>query len=298
MTDRAIRNLLRRQNGLITREQAVQAGMSSRRVTLAVQRQEWERLLPRVFHDLTHPLSPLATIRAVHLWAGPESVIGSRAAGYLWKQVPDPPTTIEVVIDPRRHLRPRPGIRVVRRRLDPSSVTSYDGIAVLRPPAALIGTLLETTKDRAGLLDRQLQGHHDLRELTAHLDARRHDRGAADLRRLLLTAADGTEAASERLCTRLLRRHGISGWVSNHPVTVNGHRYRLDLAFLDQRLAIELDGWAFHSTPSTFRRDRARQNELLLDGWLVLRFTWHDLVRAPDRVVAEIQAALAARSSR
>ena len=53
-----------------------------------------------------------------------------------------------------------------------------------------------------------------------------------------------------------------------------GDCYYLDVAFKRERVAVEVDGWAYHSTSSAFENDRARQNALVVDGWLVLRFTW------------------------
>lgn len=70
-------------------------------------------------------------------------------------------------------------------------------------------------------------------------------------------------------------------------------RYRLDLAFVHERIAVEVDGWAWHSDVERFRADRRRQNALVLAGWTVLRFTWDDLTNRPEQVVAQIQAALA-----
>lgn len=57
-------------------------------------------------------------------------------------------------------------------------------------------------------------------------------------------------------------------------------------------VAVEVDGWAWHSDPARFGRDRHRQNELVLGGWKVLRFTWHDLTHRPTKVIADIRAAL------
>jgi very-short-patch-repair endonuclease len=65
-----------------------------------------------------------------------------------------------------------------------------------------------------------------------------------------------------------------------------------DLAFPGCRLAVEVDGWAWHIDPDRFQRDRARQNALVLAGWTVLRFTWSDVTERPDRVVAQIRRAL------
>jgi very-short-patch-repair endonuclease len=55
-------------------------------------------------------------------------------------------------------------------------------------------------------------------------------------------------------------------------------------------VAIEIDGWAWHSAPDRFQRDRTKQNDLL--GWTVLRFTWFDLSQNPDDVIRRVRAAL------
>lgn len=44
-----------------------------------------------------------------------------------------------------------------------------------------------------------------------------------------------------------------------------------------------------------FEVDRRRQNDIVLLGWQVLRFTWLDLTAYPQRVVASIHAATSAR---
>jgi very-short-patch-repair endonuclease len=66
----------------------------------------------------------------------------------------------------------------------------------------------------------------------------------------------------------------------------------LDFAFVAQRIAIEIDGRAWHSTGERFQSDRSRQNRLVLMGWTVLRFTWDDLVRRPDAVIEQVPSAL------
>jgi very-short-patch-repair endonuclease len=50
-----------------------------------------------------------------------------------------------------------------------------------------------------------------------------------------------------------------------------------------------VDGWAWHHDAEAFRRDRQRQNVLVLAGWTVLRFTWSDLTHRPDRVIHDVR---------
>ncbi len=60
------------------------------------------------------------------------------------------------------------------------------------------------------------------------------------------------------------------------------------------RVVVELDGYAFHSGRDEFREDRRRDRELVLQGYVVLRFTAADVLREPDRMVALVRTDLAA----
>lgn len=140
-------------------------------------------------------------------------------------------------------------------------------------------------------MDTALQGDTDLRELwRAHMRNKgRHGSPAARL--LLQAAGDGARSHAERLLIQLLKSAGITGWIANHPIG----GYVVDVAFPDHKLVIEVDGWAFHSDPAAFRKDRVRQNQIALLGWQVLRFTWFDLTEQPERVIAEIRRVTSAR---
>jgi hypothetical protein len=72
----------------------------------------------------------------------------------------------------------------------------------------------------------------------------------------------------------------------------------VDLAYPDLKIAIELDG-RVHLREDVWERDLPRQNDLVLLGWTVLRFSWARFARDPDRVIGEIRAAVdAARRAR
>ena len=73
-------------------------------------------------------------------------------------------------------------------------------------------------------------------------------------------------------------------------VTGRDGEYRLDLAYADIRLAVEVDGYVWHFTPEHQRRDHARRNRLQASGWRMLVYTWRDVVDEPHRVAREIDA--------
>ena len=62
----------------------------------------------------------------------------------------------------------------------------------------------------------------------------------------------------------------------------------MDFAYPQRRLAVELDGFESHGQRDAFDRDRARQNQLVLLGWTVLRFTWADVTERPETVAAAL----------
>jgi len=57
-------------------------------------------------------------------------------------------------------------------------------------------------------------------------------------------------------------------------------------------VALKVDGWEVHSSPKALQADLERQNALVAMGWIVLRFTWHDVIRRPAKVAAAIRAVL------
>ena len=63
------------------------------------------------------------------------------------------------------------------------------------------------------------------------------------------------------------------------------------------KVIVELEGIRFHSMPSQLGRDRYKLRRLVLSGWIVLPFSWHDLVKRPEAVVDQIRRALATRPS-
>ena len=61
-------------------------------------------------------------------------------------------------------------------------------------------------------------------------------------------------------------------------------------------LIVEVDGFAFHSSRESLRRDLGRNNASTLGGFAVLRYMPEHIWFEPERVLAEIRAALGRRS--
>ncbi len=67
---------------------------------------------------------------------------------------------------------------------------------------------------------------------------------------------------------------------------VNRHRegHRVDFAWPNARLVVETDGRATHDNPYAFHKDHARDLDLELAGWHVIRLSWSQVVNEPDQV--------------
>lgn len=281
-----LEDLLRAHDGVITLAQAREIGMSEQSVRRRAQAGRWRRCGPGVYFADDRPFTDAARIRAAVWSFGSRACASGLAAAYWHGTTQFAPKTIEVTVPRSGNGRGRPGTRLRRRDLPPRDIVERDGLRV----TALALTVLEAAvrrRDGVQLLDRALQRQVALPDLWRAQLRNKGRHGSPAARRLLRAAADGARSEAERLLVKILREAGFTGWKTNHPVA----GYRVDVAFVAAKVAIEADGFAYHTDTVAFQVDRNRQNIIALHGWKVLRFTWLDLTAYPDRVIAEISAA-------
>ncbi|MBY0287205.1 MAG: DUF559 domain-containing protein [Mycobacteriaceae bacterium] len=285
-----LNDILREQDGIVTLAQARSAGLSLQSVQRRIQAGEWRRCGRGVYFVDDREFGDGARIRAAVWSYGERATASGLAAAWLHKLTRFAPETVDVTMPRTGHGRCHDGTRLRRRNLDPSDISVIRGIRV----TARLITILEAAVIRpsgAELMDRALQRDVGLRALwQAHIRNKgRHGSPAA--RRLLQAADDGARSAAERLLVKLLRESGISGWRTNYAVA----GYKVDVGFPGAKVAVEMDGWAFHSDAKAFQIDRTRQNAIALAGWQVLRFTWLDLTEHPQRVISTIRRSISVR---
>jgi very-short-patch-repair endonuclease len=280
--------LVARQAGVVSLAQAVAAGMSPDTVQRRVQQGRWSRLHPGIYLVGGHRLTPEARIRAAWLWGGAFSVITGPAAAFWYRMLDPAPSIVDLSVPARTSPRPQPGIRLHRRDLYDSDVRELDDIRLAAPPFAALETAVALA-DGSAFLDRALQRHVRFPAVYRSFCRNMGRTGSSAAGRLLVAAADRADSAAERLLTRLLREAGIDGWVLGHSLGP----YKIDLAFPAQRVAIEVDGWAWHVDPDRFRNDRRKGNFITRCGWDLLRFTWHGLDTQPGESIVEIRETLA-----
>jgi hypothetical protein len=122
--------------------------------------------------------------------------------------------------------------------------------------------------------------------------------GRAELSRLLGLVADGCESELEIWgVTRVLPGPPrVPAWTQQYPIRLSdGRQVRLDAAYPDAGVAVELDGAAFHGSRAARERDLRRDSALAALGWVVLRFSYARLMSDPDGCRREIEAVVLRR---
>jgi hypothetical protein len=190
----ALLRLLARQAGVVSRAQAVGAGLAPHEVDRLVARRRLRPLHPRVYLAAGQPLTDEARVRAAVLWAGEGAVLAGLAAAWWHGLVRRPPPTVAVTVG-RRCPGPRPGVSVRRCLRPKEDVVRLRGVAVTARPVTVLEAAVEAGAGGAALLDRALGRVVDPDELDAALDRAGRSGTAA----LLVRRARGMSELSESL---------------------------------------------------------------------------------------------------
>jgi very-short-patch-repair endonuclease len=282
--DPAVARVAARQEGMVSTEQLVAAGVDRGAIAWRVRR---GRLHPyhRGVYSVGHTrLTPRARLWAAVLACGGPgaALLAFRAAAAPWDLMPMPSGAIDVITV--RRSGSRPGIRVHRTKLAPEDVTQIDGLPLTTPTRTLIDLSDQLSPHR---LQRVLHRAEILRLLDvnaihARLAALPGRRSRTLLKALatLQRGPDVTRSELEERFLALVAKHNLPRPLVNHRV----EGYEVDFYWPDQRLIVETDGAATHLTPTAFEADRARDAHLTALGYRVIRITWRQLTERPREV--------------
>jgi hypothetical protein len=293
--------LARAQHGMFSRRQLIADGGSERAIDHRLQIGQWERVHPGVYRMAGAPLTWESRAMAACLTVD-GGLTSDLTAAHLWGFATFGPLgVIDVTV--ARHVRPRAhsGIRYHESlAFELRGEQRRFGIPVTGVARTVLDVCAFVDDDQRALaaLDearrRSLATWEELWECLI-LHARRGRKGIARFRRILERRWGSSVPHNQfaRLVERLFDDAGLPAPVHEYRVNLAGHRYRIDFAYPDLMIAIELDG---RGHELQFDEDPVRANRLAVGGWLVLRFTWRRLVEDPDGIVADVFAALRQRS--
>lgn len=298
MDRRRLARIIKRQKGIFAHRQALECGFSAYQVRRRLEVGEWQRVVGSSYALAGLSITPAVRDRAAAL-SQPGSVLAAASAARTWRvDLGDDRTYLYIGPHGRCRLS---GVVAIHSSPDPDDVSLFDGIPTTGLACAVVETL-RMLPERAAveLLDRSLQrGWLTTTELARRVKTRLGGRGNRRLLALLRFVSGGERSAPERLLTRSMRVARIGGWRTNVEIyDADGTIGIGDVVFDRVKLVLEVDGWAYHTTPERFQRDRQRQNRLMADGWTVLRFTWRDVTERPDRVIGQIIRTLASLEDR
>lgn len=289
--------ILRAQYGVLSRAQAVDAGLSPRAIDRRTESGRWEVVLPGVYRLAGAPPSWHQLVLSACLWAGRDAFASHRTAAALWELEGFAPGAVEV--STTRRMR-RAGITVhfsYVPECDRARVTAIPVTDVTRTLLDL-GAVTEEEMVEVALDDALRRGLTSIPRLRWRLEelASKGRRGVGVLRGLL-NARDLTKAPPESVLEarliRMLRRARLPEPTKQYEVRQRGRLLaRVDLAYPELRVAIEADGYRYHSGRVAWQRDLERRNELTSHGWRVIHVTWKDVVSDGQKIVGEIRRAL------
>jgi len=240
-------------------------------------------------------------LMAVVLASGPVAAASHRSAAALLGIPGFRRDILEVTTPrPRRHRGEREAVVHRWRPFPAHHLTTVDGITttnVARTIIDLAGLLHPARTERT--LDNCLSsGLVTLEAVRATFEEMRSRgrKGIALMRRLLDVRGDGYEATASELEDRflsLVREAGLPEPVRQ--VNAGDDRAwigRVDFAYPEARLIIELDGRKTHTAQLDLEADQARDSRLIAAGWRPMRVRHRRLTREGDLLVADLRAAL------
>lgn len=212
--------------------------------------------------------------------------------------VPDDPAPIHVTAYNPRHPRGVPGRLVVHRTLVPLRTRDYDGLPVVRPEHAALTSwpLLSGPDQRAPLIEGSRRGFFRPDTLLAETEAMWWLKDRRRLRELVGLLAAGCQSELELWgYLGVFNIPGLDDAARQLRVRADGKVYRLDMAYEDVRLAVELDGRQFHAGTAEWERDIARDLALAKLGWQTIRLPHRRLHADVDGCRGDVLAVLCAR---
>jgi hypothetical protein len=282
--------------GVFRTADARRLGLTPRMLTSRRHAGEIERVEPGVWRFVAAPRTweqrVLAGAWSERGWAG------FRTGAALWRFDGCRPGIVEVLVE-RWRRRPNPSIRVHETlSLHEDDRTELDGIPITSPArtAVDLGAVLPADRvERAvdSIWQRRLATPEELWACIERLDT--PGRPWVHVAKRAVASRAGVVLAPNRfesLLAELVRRAGLP---DPQPQAVlsdaDGVIGRVDWLVPSFRLVLECDSFEWHGAWHRRKADLRRDRRLVAAGYLVLRFSWEDVTRRQQQVLADLVGA-------
>jgi very-short-patch-repair endonuclease len=270
-------DVLERQHGVLTREQAISAGLSRRLIASRLDSGRWQRLHRGVFATFSGPVPREARLWAAVLRVGEYAVLSHYTAAELWRLADTPSSLIHLTVPRKAASSVIPGLVLHFS----SRLAEARHPARLPPRTKLEETVLDladlaaTAEDAVAWPIRACQ-----RRLTtpgrviAALEGRGRARWRRDVAQAISDIRAGVHSPLElRYARDVERRHRLPRGDRQVCVIRGVTRQYIDVRYADYGVIVELDGVLAHSADGR-SRDARRDNANTLDGYQTLRYGW------------------------
>jgi Transcriptional regulator, AbiEi antitoxin len=292
--------LARAQAGVISRRQALAAGMSSSAIKSKVATGRWQRIHAGVYATFTGLISRNAHMWAAVLSAGPGAQLSHETAAELLRLSDRQSLLIHLKVPTTRHIRPLRGVVIHRSAYIEQGWRFARGVPPHTFAEQTIVDLLDAAvnfDDAVGWVTRAFQ-----RNLTSEgklgraLAARKKLRWRDRLKEAIPMAATGTHSTLEyRYDCDVERAHGLPPARKQVPFTKpDGAKGFRDRYYDEYGLVVELDGKQYHDDEQR-DDDRRRDNAATATTGSTLRYGWADVTRTQCETAAQVYAALRKR---
>lgn len=296
---RVIREAVTEHGGLATRKQLLER-VPRQVLDGYVARRRLVRVFPSVYRLRSAIEDDVMLLRAALVHAGPVAALSHTTALAVWGVHPFR-RPLHLTVDQEVKRAGAPDLVVHRRlRFDPQSSQCVQrrGLLITTLPRSVLDSwpLLPPVERRPLALDLANRGLVTATQLDAALAERPNVAGHRGLRHVIDLIADGCRSELEAHgVLNVFRHRSLPRSVGQYAIRLADRRIRLDRAWPEAKLAVELDSVRHHTSPEDRQRDLARDRELAALGWVVLRFTYADVLRDPEGVRAKVLEVYRAR---
>ena len=201
------------------------------------------------------------------------------------------------VLNPVRHqLRNSDGLIVHRR--DGAPLTRIEGRRATTPAWTAVEVARGLRRPRAlATLDAALRsGTCNRQDLHMAAVAQFGRRGIVHTRELVELADPRAESPMESEARLMMLDGGlVCPELQFEVIDRSGRAWRLDFAWPDRKVAVEFDGFQWHSDPDALRRDRQKRAALLDMDWSVMSIVADDVRKRPYDTALNIRYELTRR---
>lgn len=278
-------DVLRQQDGVISRRQAVDAGLAEHEIRRLLRRNEWARVHAGVYVEHTGPPSWIQRTWAAVLYAAPAALCFESALGA--QSLP-----IHVAVDRQRSTLVEPvGVRIHRvAHLDDRVLWNAGPPRTRYEEAALdVAGRPARELDAIAVLANACQSRRTTaRRLLKALDSRGRLRRRRWLRAALVDISEGTCSVLEHgYLVRVERPHGLPRATrQKRSASSLGVCYR-DAEY-GERLVVELDGRVFHDSATRRDADFERDLDAAVDGRSTVRLSYGQVFDRPCQTAGKI----------